>query len=262
MASNSKFGAKEVLDVVLYDMKTGKPVIAFDTLKTSDIEFTTEKVYARGGRGNPKLITWEINKEGTLTLEDALLSPKSLELISGRARKTGAATIYLRQIHEHDEEGVDKGALFPLTADESGVINLAFTPLEDVADLTVYLAEDDGGEALDMADATLSEKTLTIAAAAGKNVVVYYTYTSHAEAETYIIDATTFSGTYKLVGTTIVRNASTGVDEPFQIVIPNLKWSSALTLNFAAEGDPSVISVECEIMRDAKTGTMITMTKF
>ena len=48
--ANGKFGAKEVLDVTLYDMATNKPVIFFDTLKTSNIEFTSEKVYARGGR--------------------------------------------------------------------------------------------------------------------------------------------------------------------------------------------------------------------
>ena len=46
--ANGKFGAKEVMDVVLYDMQTNKPVIAFDTLKTSSIEVTSEKVYARG----------------------------------------------------------------------------------------------------------------------------------------------------------------------------------------------------------------------
>ena len=46
--ANAKFGAKEVMDVVLYDMQTGKPIIFFDTLKTSEIAVTAEKVYARG----------------------------------------------------------------------------------------------------------------------------------------------------------------------------------------------------------------------
>lgn len=49
--SNAKFGAKEVMDVVLYDMETDKPVIQFDSLKTSSISVTSEKVYARGGKG-------------------------------------------------------------------------------------------------------------------------------------------------------------------------------------------------------------------
>ena len=37
MGANTKFGAKEVMDVILYDMSTNKPVIFFDTLKTSSI---------------------------------------------------------------------------------------------------------------------------------------------------------------------------------------------------------------------------------
>ena len=39
--SNAKFGAKEVMDVVLYDMETDKPVIQFDSLKTSSINDTS-----------------------------------------------------------------------------------------------------------------------------------------------------------------------------------------------------------------------------
>jgi hypothetical protein len=40
----AKFGAKEVMDVTFYEMSTKKPVITFDTLKTSAIEVTSEKV--------------------------------------------------------------------------------------------------------------------------------------------------------------------------------------------------------------------------
>lgn len=244
MGANTKFGAKEVMDVTLYDMETGRPVIFFDTLKTSEIAVTSEKVYARGGKGNNKLITWEINKEATLTIEDALISPKSLELVTGMATKVGAQKIQMRQDTAY-EGGVDKGDLYPLTASATGVIALAFKPNETAANILVYDAEDDCGTPLAMGDAVLSDKELTIAAAANKKVVVYYTYQSAAETETYTVDATKFSGTYKLVGDTVLRNANTGKDEAFQVVIPNLKWSSELNLGFSAEGDPSTTSFEC-----------------
>ena len=54
--SNAKFGAKEVMDVVLYDMETDKPVIQFDSLKTSSISVTSEKVYARGGKDRKSVV--------------------------------------------------------------------------------------------------------------------------------------------------------------------------------------------------------------
>lgn len=265
MGANTKFGAKEVMDVILYDMATGVPVIFFDTLKTSSLNVTSEKVYARGGKGNSKLITWELNKEAKLTCEDALISPKSLELISGVATKIGAQTIYMRQNSDYELVlGVlkDKGDQYPLTASATGAITLAYTPNEAVANILVYDANDDCGTPIAMTGATLSSKVLTIAAAANKEVVVYYSFTSAATTETYVIDSSHFSGTYKMVGNTVIRNRDSGKDEAFQVVIPNLKWSSDLTLDFKAEGDPSPTSFECEIMKAASSSTLIQMTRW
>lgn len=265
MGANTKFGAKEVLDVILYDMATNKPVIFFDTLKTSSIEVTTEKVYAKGGKGNTKLITWELNKEGKLTIEDALLSPKSLELISGVATVTGKQTVYMRQATEYDTTGaspVDKGELYPLTGSSTGVINLAYVPKESATSILVYEIDDDCGTPLNMASATLTDKTLTVPDAINKKVVVYYSFDSSNSTETYIIDSSHFSGTYKLVGNTVIRNRESGRDEAFQVVIPNLKWSSNLNLDFSAEGDPQPTSFECEIMKAANSSTMIQMTRW
>lgn len=265
MGANTKFGAKEVMDVILYDMSTNKPVIFFDTLKTSSIEVTSEKVYARGGKGNAKLITWELNKEGKLTIEDALLSPKSLELISGLATVTGKQTVYMRQATQYDTSTAvptDKGELFPLTASSNGEISLAYKPKEAAANILVYEDGDDCGTPISMTGAQITEKTLTVPAAKDKKVVVYYTFESADTTETYVIDASHFSGTYKLVGNTVIRNRESGKDEAFQVVIPNLKWSSNLNLDFSAEGDPQATSFECEIMKAANSATMIQMTRW
>ena len=265
MAANDKFGLKEVLDVTLYDMQTNKPVIRFDTLKNSSINITADKTYARGGRGNSKLITWEFNKNGTLTIEDALLSPKSFELVSGKAVITGAQTAYMRQATEYDTSGeypVDKGELFPLTATSSGAITLAYTPSTAVSDILVYEADDDMGTPLSMSSATLSTNVLTSAAFANKKVVVYYQFSTAETAQTFTIDSQTFSGTYKLVGDTVVRNAATGKDEPFQVIIPNLKWASTFTFTLSAEGDPSTQSFECEIMKPSNSNTLVQMIKY
>jgi hypothetical protein len=96
---SDKFGIKEVADVAFYKvgdiiynsangkvtaraLKTGetevKPVLVFNTLKTSSLEFTGETAEARGGKGNAVLLSWDHSREATLTLEDALLSADSL----------------------------------------------------------------------------------------------------------------------------------------------------------------------------------------
>jgi hypothetical protein len=101
MALN-KFGIKEVADVRFYevgkikvDPETGnvqnaeggntlpEPTLELDTLKVSTIEFTAEQSEARGGKGNAPLIIWDYGREVNVTLEDALLSMKAMQLMFG-----------------------------------------------------------------------------------------------------------------------------------------------------------------------------------
>lgn len=262
MAGNEKFGLKEVLDVVLYDMATGRPVIQFDSLKNTSINVTAEKVSARGGRGNPKLITWEFNKEATMTIEDALLSPKSIALASGLDTVTKSQNIPMRQTTEYETitgGGVkDKGELFPLTV-KSGKITLAYAPV-DPNKVFVYKYDDDCGTPLSV---TVTGKDVSASSLTdGDRVVAYYEFASPASTQTFVIDAKTFSSTYKLVGDTVVRNKETGKDETFKVIIPNIKWSSNFTFNLTAEGEPSSQSFECDILKPSSSSTLIEMYKY
>ena len=51
-------------DVTFYKIQSdgsiGAPVLYLDTLKVSTIEQTAENTPARGGKGNPELITWDL----------------------------------------------------------------------------------------------------------------------------------------------------------------------------------------------------------
>jgi hypothetical protein len=96
-----KFGIKEVADVRFYevgqikvDAATGdvqpatgealpEATLQLDTLKVSTIEFTAEQSEARGGKGNAPLIIWDYGREVNVTLEDALLSMKAMQLMFG-----------------------------------------------------------------------------------------------------------------------------------------------------------------------------------
>lgn len=94
--SNKRFGIKEVADVTFYELDKwgypGNPVICLDTLKVSNIEQTADQTDARGGKGSSPLIIWDHNKEITLTLQDAVLSNKTLEIMYGD-QKSGVVTI-------------------------------------------------------------------------------------------------------------------------------------------------------------------------
>ena len=86
--SDNRFGIKEVADVWFYQLNEdgtkGEPVLCLDTLKVSNIEQTAESTDAKGGKGDAPLIIWDYNKEINITLEDALLSETSLEMVYGK----------------------------------------------------------------------------------------------------------------------------------------------------------------------------------
>jgi hypothetical protein len=89
-----RFGIKEVADVAFYTLDaqglpTGDPVMVFDTLKVSNIEFTAEQAEARGGKGNAPLIIWDYGREINVTLEDALLSMETLGLMFENSKDAG-----------------------------------------------------------------------------------------------------------------------------------------------------------------------------
>lgn len=71
-----RYGIKEVADCTFYEINSdgsiGKPVLYLDTLKVSTIEQTASTAEARGGKGNPVLISWDYGKEINVSIEDAL----------------------------------------------------------------------------------------------------------------------------------------------------------------------------------------------
>ena len=252
--ANKKFGTKEVMDVTFFDTETGKPVLFCDTLKMTNIENTAEETSARGGKGNSKLLSWDFNREATMAVQDALLSTRSFELLSGNKVESGKANIHMRQstVYESkDGRMVNKGSLHPLTASSTGAIELAFTPNETASGILVYDIEDDGGTPITV-DSILG-KTVTAAGAKNKKVAVYYTY-EVADAETYSITSDSFPSTYKIVGDTVVRNAKTGKDEAFQVVINRAK--------IQPDGDPGVFDMNIEILRESDNTKMITMIQY
>lgn len=88
-----KFGVRECCDVVLRAKGTQKvgnkifyknePVIYFDTLKTSSLEGSATTVYAQGGKGNARLMSWDGERTLTWTMEDALISPIGIMILTG-----------------------------------------------------------------------------------------------------------------------------------------------------------------------------------
>ena len=245
-----RFGVKEVADFTLYNLATGKPELFFNTLKMSNLTSEAQEVVQTGGKGSPELVTWDFGRTATVDIQDALLDPRAMALKSGNALTKGVATLYGREY------------LTAISSETKTKVTLKETPIED--SVFVYISEDGLQHETEVATPTITGADIEFDNAevvAGKKVIVYYQYESEATAETILFSSDKYPGYYIAVGDTVIRNEATGVDEPFQIILPKVKISSSMELSLDPE-NPSVIDFSMKVMKDSSTTDMIRMIKY
>ena len=255
-----RYGIKEVADVTFYkinaDGSKGAPVLFLDTLKVSTVEQTASSADARGGKGNPKLVSWDFGKEINVTLTDALFSPASMAIMFGDKDGVGIST-------GKTDEKITKVAMARISATQADT-TVEIDTKEGRKTVKVLA---DGGAAYNTGitkvtnnkdeDITATEfKDLT----AGDKVFVHYEVTPTAK--TVIdINADTFPGTYYITGDTFCRSDVTGEDDFFQFIIPKAKMSSENTITLEAEGDPSVFNLNLTVLRP-ESGPMMQLVQY
>lgn len=99
--TNIVFRAKTNTTIGKSEFKAGQPVLYIDSAKTSTLEGAATTVYAQGGRGNARLISWEGEKTLTFTVEDALLSPLGFSILSGAGLIETGKNSNVPEVHAH-----------------------------------------------------------------------------------------------------------------------------------------------------------------
>jgi len=256
-----RYGIKEVADFTFYtiDSTTGKPsapALYLDTLKVSTVEQNAELVEAKGGKGNVTLLSWDINKELNVTLEDALFSAKSLAIMFGNGTLksyTGESAYIMRT-----EVFVASGTTVPTQGTQGTVVTTSgWTNHYEGPDGKLYLKRNPkfytaAGEFVN----TSASPAMTFVS--GDSYFCSYDIT--VSGSVIDVSAYSFPGTYYCVGDTYVRNAKSGKDEFFQIIIPKAKVQSQNTLTMQAEGDPSTFNMSLKVMKP-DDGVMIKLVK-
>lgn len=213
-----QFGVKEVADITFFELDPygrQKPVLYIDTAKVSTVEKTASNAEARGGKGNPALISWDFGVEITMNIEDALFSPKSLALMQGSGKVRPGTPSKPVTIDVANEM---------TSVSDAGAFVLKHAPIAN--SLYIYLVDNNGrwlnGEQLH--NVKVAGKTVTLDAAdiptlKGKDIVCFYkTQIMSDAAQVVTINSDTFGGTYRVVGDTFARNRATGKDELINIV--------------------------------------------
>lgn len=263
-----RYGIKEVANVYFEALaaeedagiKAGDIVLYLDTLKVSTVETTAESVDARGGWGNPKLITWDFGKEITVNLEDAVISWEEMRiLLGGQAynEKSSGHKIVIRKNAEKTFSSNDNIA-FP-TGDGKTVNGKNHFPAETPT--TFKWVDMTNGTRGTEADLSTKVQKPT----AGETVRVRFFWQEEASdslpAQQIVISPERFPGTYRVVGDALIRSEKTGKDEAFQFVMNKAKLMSEVTLTMQAEGDPSTFSMSLTVLRD-ENGDMMSLCKY
>ena len=266
-----KFGVREICDVVFRakaNQRIGnrmfhkdEPVIYFDSLKTSTLEGAATTVYAQGGRGNARLVAWEGERTVTFTMEDALISPIGLMILTGAGLTEGANTAEGKiQVHTTDTIGKNEGFTYEGTeGSEKVTITLsAKEPISEI-DKKIYVMPLVNGEIQSepyygnaVGGATQDEITDAAAAKvfANADAVLIDYYTDKGTGTQQIdIKADSFGGNFYVEASTLFRNQD-GVDMPAEFIIPNAKIQSNFTFTMASSGDPSTFTFTMDAFPD------------
>jgi len=269
-----QYGIKEVADVTFYERDTAgheKPVLYIDTAKVSTIEKTASTAEARGGKGNPALISWDFGLEINVTLEDALFSPQSMAIMQGSGKvesaTTGTGQVYIDVTNEVYE--------FPESA-TTAAARTSITLKHDFKDESIYIYEiDDNGRWTSGQQLRGWEKNSTSSNVIEKGengtdintqkVAIFYKTPvngTNGTADVIHINSDTFPGTYRVVGDTYARNRATGKDEFFQFIIHRAKVSPENTITLSADGDPSTFNMSLTVLRNIGDSGMIDLVKY
>lgn len=282
-----RFGVREICDVVFKakstvtigskTFKKGQPVLYIDSAKTSTIEGAATTVYATGGRGNARLISWEGEKTLTFTVEDALLSPIGFAVLSGAGLFDEWEENDKVHVHTTCAGIVEKDASNNLVIDITDALDSDEQICAD-APLFVIVADTDGSlkgqiveiskvdsQAYQAANTTTTPATeekpashvLTLSKETGDNAGIdagtqvfcdFYVLKAGSAVSELQIDAANFAGTYYVEASTLFRRQIDGKDLPAEITFPNVKIQSNFTFTMASTGDPSTFTFTMDAM--------------
>lgn len=229
--SNPNMANREVCDLIFVDYATKKPFLNLDFANVTTTELTGESVFAYGGKGHPKRVSFAGERGGTISIETQIQTVKLWQLITGGEVSKTAKFI----------------ARIETVVDDAGTaITLTDTPV--AGSVVVYKADDDCGTELACTVAGTAV-TLTTALTGGDKVIVYYMKEITTGVQRINIKSTSFPKNFIVYGDTIMKTED---DEilPYKLTAYKVAPQSNMSLSFSNSGDPGSITITCDLLAD------------
>jgi hypothetical protein len=232
-----KMANREVCNVLFCEYKTKKPFLNMDYANVSTAEMTGESVYAYGGWGHPKRVTFFGERGGTISFETQITPFDLYSLMTGGDIESGANWLK-REV---------------VAATEAGKLTVTS---KTATTATVFKADDDCGTAI---SGTLSNGTFTAGEtsgiAIGDKCVVYY-MEELTSAQKISIKSTTFPKYFTAYMETKDKTEA-GEDVWLRMIAWKCAPQTDFTLEMSNNGDPASVTITCDLMVDTENDNNI-----
>jgi hypothetical protein len=257
----TRYGIKEVANVALYPLSgsadnMNAPALYFDTLKVSNIENTADTSYATGGRGNPRILSWDYGRAGKVTLTDALISMPVLATLSGVSVTNMAGGTVYRSYKSNPNIHINTSTNTVQRLPTNGSTTWINVPLVNSSSVWVKKLGTEASytnipAASDASSGQLTPANVTSSTILTTTVIgeIHFSEVKQV-ANSVTINAGSFPSTFKLVGEMVMRDETTGTDYTAVFIIPKAKVESNFSLTMQPDGDPSTIDIPLEILDD------------
>jgi hypothetical protein len=239
-----RFGMVTVMDVTLYDINSGAPLLFLDTLKMTNISVEGQNKEIRGGMGNDMLISYDFGRTATIEMQDALISPVSLSFLWGKkyAEAGDLEDVYYDRVETVTVVTNAFGSTLGALLDTSAIVTTS--TIKAYAMSVDSVAAANSGEVSIVLEAGKKYVVNTTSPAgdvlkAGQTYKIFYQALEEDGTE-IVLTNDDFPSAVKLVGTTFVIQESDGKKKRVQIEIPKFKINSNFSFTMDAEGDASV----------------------
>lgn len=228
------YGIKDAGDLTFYSRKTGKPVIYMDYANKFEINITADSVNAT--KKGVKAITWDLPKEGTITIETKMASNELFAFLL-KSELQDNVTSQFRHREVFKVGSMNEVVTIKNTPKDN---NLVFVQKLDTDEVT----------SLGMLDeATADGTSVTLQGAnTGDTVAVYYITEKESSVFT-VVDDSQKAQDYTLVATTTTKGYVDGSAEPIEITVFKCAPQANATFTFDAT-TPSTFNITLDIMAD------------
>nr|DAL75211.1 MAG TPA: structural protein [Caudoviricetes sp.] len=235
MANNlfsKQMANREVADMIFQDYKTKKPFLYVDYANTSSQELTGETVYAYGGKGHPKKVSFSGDKGGTLTIETQIQTPKLWEMMSGGTGSTTANVMKKVNATIGSTNTITLDTEDTLTQGQVWVYDATDTNLETELEVT-----------------SVSDQTITLTSGTENDPVIVFYTTKKTDVYNINIKATSFPRAFTVYGDTYMKTTDDDI-LPYLFKAYKAVPQPTMSLAFSNNGDPATVTITCDLLVD------------